>query len=80
MFVFAAASGQLDNRRGLLEHLAAAVHHKVVVSGDFGEGDGMCVLQATHIDLVPAPPRTAFFKISHVAKRGTVPKHRATGP
>ncbi len=39
MFVFAAASWQLDDRCGLFENLAAAIENEVVVGGDLGEGD-----------------------------------------
>ena len=56
VLVFAAASGQFDNRRGLLEHLATAIQHKVVVGGDFGEGDEVLCRQAVTRNEAEFPP------------------------
>jgi len=39
MVVFAGLRRELDDRRRLLEHLAAAVENEVVVRGDEGEAD-----------------------------------------
>ena len=40
MVCFGGIRRELDDRGSLLEDLAAAVEHEVVVGGDFGEGDG----------------------------------------
>src|SRR3546814_15643885 len=39
MPILAGVRRQLDHRCGAVEHLAAAIQHKVVVGGDEGEGD-----------------------------------------
>lgn len=59
---------QLDDRRGPVEHLAAPVQDEVVVSGDFGEGDGEGGAVPFDRDLMIFPPRPAHLVIASVAE------------
>ncbi len=61
MIVLGRAVRQLDHRRGLLEHLATAVEHEMVVRRDFGKGDGEG--GAEFVDgqtAVLGPPKASF--------------------
>ena len=80
MLIFGAACGQLDDRRGLLKDLAAAVEDKVVVSSDFGEGDGERGLDSSQCYLMPCPPRPSFFEIGALTERSAVSENSSAEP
>ena len=62
MVVFGGAFGELDDRRGLVEDLAAAVEHEVVVGRDKGEGDGGALYSIFRYLAVFVPASTRFAK------------------
>ena len=61
VLVFAAASGQLDDRRGTIENLAATVEDEVVVGGDEGEAYAQRNEKAFPLKSTPFKPRESDF-------------------
>ena len=78
--VFGGFGGQLDDRSRLLEHLAAAVKHEVVVRGDECEGNGERSALPVDRYLAVLVPRLAYLPIRLPTEHLPIFKNRFVRP